>query len=89
MATRWKLKLFRDKKVQELGKGEFIVNVRPWLPERLRNAVFRDQYVVAIVGGEVDEDASKVETGLAAIGGVIRNMKQNGLGKLDVEKYIC
>ena len=43
------MKLFREK-VQDVGKGEFVVNVRPWLPERLRNVVFRDQYVVALVG---------------------------------------
>ena len=69
-----------------MGKGEFVVNVRPWLPERLRNAVFRDQYVVALVGGGGDEDVSNVETGMAEMSGVVRNMKQNGLSKLEVEK---
>ena len=74
--------------MQDLGKGEFLVNVRPLLPERLRNAVFRDQYVVALVGGGGDEDVSNVETGMAEMSGVVRNMKQNGLSKLEVEKYM-
>ena len=51
MTFRWKLKIFREKKVQDGGKREFVVNVRQWLPERLGNVVFRDQYVVALVGG--------------------------------------
>ena len=72
--------------MQHVGKGEFVVNVRPWLPERLRNVVFRDQYVVALVGGGGDEDVSNVETGFAEMIGVVRNMKQKGLSKLEVEK---
>ena len=38
MASRWKLKLFREK-VQDLGKGEFVFKVRLWLPEKLKGCV--------------------------------------------------
>ena len=82
------IEIVQRKKVQHVGKGEFVVNVRPWLPERLRNVVFRDQYVVALVGGGGDEDVSNVETGFAEMIGVARNMKQKGLSKLEVEKYM-
>ena len=37
--------------MQDVGKGEFFVNVRPWLPERLKNVVIQDQYVVVLVSG--------------------------------------
>ena len=50
MVSRWRLKLFREK-VQDVGKGKLVANARQWLPEKLRNVVFRDQYVVALVGG--------------------------------------
>ena len=42
--------MFREK-VQDVGKGKLVANARQWLPEKLRNVVFRDQYVVALVGG--------------------------------------
>ena len=73
--------------MQDLGKGEFVVNVRPWLPEKLRNVVFRDQYVVALVDGGGDNDASNDRAaGMAAMAGVVRNIKRSGLSRRDVDK---
>ena len=64
--------------MQDLGKGEFVVNVRPWLPEKLRIAVFRDQYVVALVGGGGGDDASDDRAaGMAAMAGMVRNIKRS------------
>ena len=68
--------------MKDLGKGEFVVNVRPWLPEKLRNVVFRDQYVVALVGGggwggEGDDASDDRAAGMAAMAGMVRNIKRS------------
>ena len=48
--------------------------------------MFRDQYVVALVGGGGNDNASNVAVGMAAMAGVVRNIKQSGLSRRDVDK---
>lgn len=86
MASRWRLKLLREKKVDQVMKGEFVVDVREWLPEKLRGVVFRDQYVVSLVRGGDEEVPNERAAGMAAMAGVVKNIKRSGLSKKDVDE---
>ena len=48
MASKWKLKLARDRKQDKMKSGEFLINVRPFLPVQLKK-VFREKQVVLLV----------------------------------------
>ena len=50
MASKWKLKLHRDRRPGQRKSGEFVVNVRHHLPTRLRE-VFREEQVASFVTG--------------------------------------
>ena len=41
------IEVVERKKVNQVEKGEFVVDVREWLPVKLRGGVLRDQYVVS------------------------------------------
>ena len=86
MVHKWKLKFYSDKNVSQKGPGEFVVNVRQWLPERLRG-VFRDQYVVSLLDGGEEGERNYREVGRAAMAGVMRTIHECGLTRDDADEF--
>ena len=74
------------KKVSQMGPGEFVVNVREWLPDQLKG-IFRDQYVMSLVGGGEEGEMNYREVGRAAMAGVMRTIHECGLTKDDADKF--
>ena len=66
------------KNVNQMEKGEFVVDVREWLPGKLRGVVFWDQYMVSLVGGGDEEVPNERAAGMAVMVGVVRNIKRSG-----------
>ena len=63
IVSKWKLKNCKDRKPKDMRTGEFLVNVKPHLPDGLKT-VFREHQVVSICR---DKDGGrKLEEGAAA-----------------------
>ena len=54
-----------------------MANVWEWLSDRLKG-IFRDQYVVSLVGGGEEEERNYREVGNAAMTGVMRTIHECG-----------
>ena len=74
------------KKVSQMGPGEFVVNVREWLPDQLKG-IFRDQYVMSLVGGGEEGEMNYREVGRAAMAGVMRTIHECGLTRGGAEEF--
>lgn len=84
MASKWKLKLVRDRKHDKMEDGEFLVDVGPHLPEQLKT-VFREKQVVTFVTEEgatrnLEKEAEACLTGLAS------DMRGSGMTKDQLDK---
>ena len=88
MATKWRLKLHRDRRPDQRNPGEFLVNVGHYLPSRLRE-VFREEQVVSFVANS-DSQANRdmLKEGQDAIEAIVAEMTSNGVSKESVNQ-IC
>ena len=84
MASKWKLKLVRDRKHDELKDGEFLVDVGQHLPEALKK-VFREKQVVKFVteAGETRDLEREAE---ACLAGLTSNMRRCGMKKEQLDQ---
>ena len=79
MASKWKLKLVRDRKQDKMEDGEFLVDVGPYLPEQLKK-VFREKQVVTFV---TEEGATRnlEREAEACLAGLTSDMRRSGMTK--------
>ena len=84
MASKWKLKLRRGRKPSQRRHGEFLVNVRDYLPAKLRD-VFREEQVVSICS-ETSEGRDLLKDCEAAVEAMATDMASNGVSKERVDQ---
>ena len=77
MASKWKLKLVRDRKHNKMKEGEFLVDVGPYLPEQLKK-VFREKQVVSFVTEEGETRNLEGEAELC-LAGLASDMRRSGM----------
>ena len=56
------------------------------MPERLRG-IFRDQYVMSLVGGGGEGERNYREVGRAVMAGVMRTIHECGLTRIDADEF--